>query len=61
MLANHLFANYMIVGEDSIKEFNENKLKEESWWKPSTNGKKRIMLCGTYPIGTSNGLSLIHI
>jgi len=30
-----------------------------SWWKPSTNGKKRIMLCGTYPIGTSNGYSKV--
>lgn len=31
----------------------------ESWWKPSANGKKRIMLCGTYPIGTSNGYSKV--
>lgn len=31
----------------------------ENWWKPSTNGKKRIMLCGTYPIGTSNGYSKV--
>lgn len=30
-----------------------------SWWKPSANGKKRIMLCGTYPIGTSNGYSKV--
>lgn len=31
----------------------------EKWWKPSANGKKRIMLCGTYPIGTSNGYSKV--
>jgi glycosyltransferase involved in cell wall biosynthesis len=30
-----------------------------NWWKPSANGKKRIMLCGTYPIGTSNGYSKV--
>jgi glycosyltransferase involved in cell wall biosynthesis len=31
----------------------------ERWWKPSPNGKKRVMLCGTYPIGTSNGYSKV--
>lgn len=31
----------------------------ENWWRPSANGKKRIMLCGTYPIGTSNGYSKV--
>jgi len=56
---NLLFKNSIIVGEDSIKEFNENKRKEDNWWKPSINGKKRIMLCGTYPIGTSNGYSKV--
>jgi glycosyltransferase involved in cell wall biosynthesis len=30
-----------------------------SWWKPSPKGKKRILLCGTYPIGTSNGYSKV--
>jgi glycosyltransferase involved in cell wall biosynthesis len=34
-------------------------LANVSWWKPSPNGKKRIMLCGTYPIGTSNGYSKV--
>ena len=32
---------------------------DEKWWKPSSNGKKRVMLCGTYPIGTSNGYSKV--
>jgi glycosyltransferase involved in cell wall biosynthesis len=59
MTTNPLLATCMIVGDESIKEYNENKLKEESWWKPSTNGKRRIMLCGTYPIGTSNGYSKV--
>lgn len=31
----------------------------ENWWRPSASGKKRIMLCGTYPIGTSNGYSKV--
>ena len=59
MSDNILSATNMIVGEDSIKEYNENKIKNASWWKPSSNGKKRIMLCGTYPIGTSNGYSKV--
>lgn len=29
------------------------------WWKPSTTGNKRIMICGTYPVGTSNGYSKV--
>jgi len=56
---NPLLINSIIVGDDSIKEYNENKLKEVNWWKPSVNGKKRVMLCGTYPIGTSNGYSKV--
>ena len=28
-------------------------------WKKSDNDKKRILLCGTYPIGTSNGYSKV--
>jgi len=32
---------------------------QEKWWKPSSTGNKRIMLCGTYPIGTSNGYSKV--
>jgi glycosyltransferase involved in cell wall biosynthesis len=53
------------VGEESLnsKENKENSNNKESsstsWWKPSTNGKKRVMLCGTYPIGTSNGYSKV--
>jgi hypothetical protein len=29
------------------------------WWTPSKNGKKRVMLCGTYPIAASNGYSKV--
>ena len=29
-----------------------------NWWKPSSNGKKRIMWCGTHPI-QSNGYSRV--
>lgn len=31
----------------------------QSCWKPSENGKKRILLCGTYPIAASNGYSKV--
>lgn len=37
----------------------DNVPSSKKWWKPSVNGKKRIMLCGTYPIGTSNGYSKV--
>lgn len=33
--------------------------KEIKWWKPSANGNKRILLCGTYPIAASNGYSKV--
>lgn len=52
----------IIVGEETLKDSlnNSNKvLQSASWWKPSPNGNKRIMLCGTYPIGTSNGYSKV--
>jgi glycosyltransferase involved in cell wall biosynthesis len=32
--------------------------KSSEWWKPSPNGKKRIMWCGTHPI-QSNGYSRV--
>ena len=32
--------------------------KSSDWWKPSSNGKKRIMWCGTHPI-QSNGYSRV--
>ena len=56
-----LTANTIIVGEESLKEQSQSimNISSESWWKPSVNGKKRIMLCGTYPIGTSNGYSKV--
>jgi glycosyltransferase involved in cell wall biosynthesis len=56
-----LTANTIIVGEESLKEQSQTLSisSSGSWWKPSVNGKKRIMLCGTYPIGTSNGYSKV--
>ena len=36
-----------------------NKEESTGWWKKSEDGKKRVMLCGTYPIGTSNGYSKV--
>jgi len=60
----------IIVGEESLKDsifekagkpniLNNALYDNPDWWKPSANGKKRIMLCGTYPIGTSNGYSKV--
>lgn len=69
-----LLKNTIFVGEESSKEKNIDLLakkpepsnssiydtaKANSWWKPSTTGNKRVMLCGTYPIGTSNGYSKV--
>ncbi|WP_396189487.1 glycosyltransferase family 4 protein [Flavobacterium sp.] len=60
-----LTTNTIIVGEESLKEqsvsisMTSPGSGSSSWWKPSVNGKKRIMLCGTYPIGTSNGYSKV--
>jgi len=44
----------IVIGSDSLKI-----KKKDSWWYPSKNGKKRIMICGTYPIGSSNGYSKV--
>lgn len=72
----NILQNKIIVGEESYKEQNFEKvdkpiainqsiygnnttLSSTSWWKPSTTGNKRIMICGTYPIGTSNGYSKV--
>jgi hypothetical protein len=56
-----------VIGDDTIKnKTSENTTVEKKaepeyngWWKKSSNGKKRVMLCGTYPIGTSNGYSKV--
>ena len=68
---NSLLNNSIVVGEYSLKNkettdneepnntvdvSNDNK---SSWWYKSKNNKKRVMLCGTYPIGTSNGYSKV--
>ena len=58
-----LTTSTIIVGEETLKEtqtkISSMTLHSNSWWKPSPNGNKRIMLCGTYPIGTSNGYSKV--
>lgn len=56
-----LLSKSFIVGEETLKEKANvvQNIVSNSWWKPSSNGKKRIMLCGTYPIGTSNGYSKV--
>ena len=60
------FNNTVHVGEQTIQNKEELVTKEElvsinenSWWHNSNNNKTRIMLCGTYPIGTSNGYSKV--
>lgn len=47
-----LINNTIIVGE-------ETQNNSSNWWNPSSNEKTRVMLCGTYPIGTSNGYSKV--
>ncbi len=58
-----------VIGDDTIKNKQSNNIlataetsvepEYNGWWKKSSNGKKRVMLCGTYPIGTSNGYSKV--
>ena len=57
----NIFNNTIHVGEQTIKNKEEivSKNDNNSWWHKSTNNKTRIMLCGTYPIGTSNGYSKV--
>jgi len=62
----NIFNNTIHVGENTIKNKEELITKEKivsknenSWWYKSQNNKTRIMLCGTYPIGTSNGYSKV--
>jgi hypothetical protein len=58
----NIFNNTIHVGEHTIKNKDEiisKNSNENSWWYKSTNNKTRIMLCGTYPIGTSNGYSKV--
>ena len=47
-----LINNTIIVGEETEK-------KSINWWTPPEKNKTRVMLCGTYPIGTSNGYSKV--
>ena len=57
----NIFNNTIHVGEQTIrnKDTIVSKNDSNSWWNKSTNNKTRIMLCGTYPIGTSNGYSKV--
>ncbi len=48
--------NSIIVGSETIRE---NNINDNNWWYPSKNGNKRIMLCGTHPIGQTNGYSRV--
>ena len=60
-MLKHIFNNTIHVGEQTIrnKDTIVSKNDSNSWWNKSTNNKTRIMLCGTYPIGTSNGYSKV--
>lgn len=57
----NIFNNMIHVGEQNIRNKDDivSKNDNNSWWHKSTNNKTRIMLCGTYPIGTSNGYSKV--
>ena len=61
---NNILKNSIIVGEETALECNTSNLNNLSispikWWHKSIDGKKRVLLCGTYPIGTSNGYSKV--
>jgi len=61
---SNLFSKSIDVGEDTIAETKKAVVASSAsasadWWYPSRNGKKRIMLCGTYPVGASNGYSKV--
>jgi len=72
---SNLFSKSIDVGEDTIAETKKaiaatastastasatpTSTASADWWYPSRNGKKRIMLCGTYPVGASNGYSKV--
>ena len=55
----NIFNNSIHVGREDIKNKNTPEIEKQSWWNKSKNNKTRIMLCGTYPIGTSNGYSKV--
>ena len=57
----NILNNMIHVGEQNIRNKDDivSKNDNNSWWHKSTNNKTRIMLCGTYPIGTSNGYSKV--
>ena len=69
---SNLFSKSIDVGEDTIADNRKAEAAtaatpataapeppNDDWWYPSKNEKKRIMLCGTYPIGASNGYSKV--
>ena len=53
---NNLIKNTIILGEDTLKI---NEIKQSSWWYPSKTGNKRVLFCGTYPVGQTNGYSRV--
>lgn len=53
---NEIINRSIIVGSETI---NELKVDNNDWWYPSKNGNKRILLCGTHPIGQTNGYSRV--
>jgi len=50
--------NSVVVGEYSIKEIVKTNKEIENIWNTKSN-KLRVLFCGTYPIGTTNGYSKI--
>ena len=45
----------VVIGEYSIKDIVKSNKKVEDVWNIKSD-KTRILFCGTYPIGTTNGI-----
>jgi glycosyltransferase involved in cell wall biosynthesis len=58
MFISPFINNSIIIGEHSINETNIKNKKIQDVWNIKSK-KKRILFCGTYPIGTTNGYSKI--
>ena len=57
-MMNPFESQSVVIGEYSIKEIVTNNKKVENVWNTKSD-KLRILFCGTYPIGTTNGYSKI--
>ena len=65
----NIVRNVFISGKESMIEkhfenvsnfsFSNENIINRKWWRPSQNDKKRVLLCGTYPIASSNGYSKV--